>query len=263
VTALRPDHATVAYEALAPGYDVLTREHDHGHWTALLEAKALEAGLRGQRLLDVGCGTGNTIVPMIDRGYEVTGVDVSSAMLAEASRKLGSGARLVIGDMRDLPVLGEFDLVWALGDALNYLQSEAELARAFFGFRQNLSADGVVVVDVNTLATFRTTYTSRVAVPAEDRVITLEGHGSRDVASGGTATAVIDRLERQPSGEWRRVRSEHHHRHHPEREMRRALADAGLECIQVYGTQPTGVIEAPMDELRHAKAVYIARASAH
>jgi SAM-dependent methyltransferase len=262
MTAPRPDHAALAYEALAPGYDLLTRDHHHAHWTGLLEAKAIEAGLTGRRLLDVACGTGNTIVPMLERGYTVTGVDVSVAMLDEARRKLGGEARLIVGDMRDLPALGVFDLVWSLGDALNYLHSEAELISALSGFRRSLAPGGVVVLDVNTLATFRVTYTSLLAVPDEDRIVTLEGRGSRDLASGGTATTVIDRLERQPSGWWTRIRSRHHHRHHPERDIRAALDRAGLECVGVYGTLPTGVIEAPLDELRHAKAVYIARASA-
>src|SRR4051812_26297018 len=151
---LREDHARRAYDALAPGYDDLTRGHDHVAWTGLLEAHAIAAGLAGKRLLDVACGTGNTIVPMVERGYDVTGVDISAAMLAEAEGKLAGSARLALADMRALPQLGEFDLVWCLGDSLNYLNSEAELAAAFAGMRRNLAADGVVVFDVNTLATF-------------------------------------------------------------------------------------------------------------
>ena len=39
--------------------------------------RASRPGLRGARLLDVACGTGNTMLPMLARGYEVTGVDIS------------------------------------------------------------------------------------------------------------------------------------------------------------------------------------------
>jgi SAM-dependent methyltransferase len=259
VRALRNDHARRAYDALAPGYDDLTRGHDHARWTALLEARARDAGLRGSRLLDVACGTGNTLLPMLDRGYEATGVDISEAMLVEARRKTAGRARLVPGDMRDLPAIGEFDLVWCLGDALNYLDTQDELAAALAGFRLNLAPGGVVVFDVNTLGTFRTLYSSLLAVPGADRIVLLEGHGSRSLDPGGSAEVWIDRLEPQDTGWWERTRSKHHHRHHSDRAIRAALARAGLECRGTFGTQVTGVIEAPLDELRHAKAVYIAR----
>jgi SAM-dependent methyltransferase len=255
---VRHDHARRAYDALAPGYDCLTAGHDHDGWTVILEERAAAAGLAGTRLLDVACGTGNTLLPMLERGYDATGVDISDAMLAEARRKTDGRARLVAADMRELPVLGEFDLVWCLGDAVNYLDTEAELVDAFSGFRRNLAAGGLVVFDVNTLGTFRELYSSLLAVPAPDRVVLLEGRGSRSVASGGASTAWIDRLERQETGWWRRIRSEHHHRHHPEPVIRAALDRAGLRCSAVYGTQVTGIVETPLDELRHSKALYIA-----
>jgi SAM-dependent methyltransferase len=257
--ALREDHAKLAYDALAPGYDDLTRGHDHAGWTRLLESHARDAGLRGMRLLDVACGTGNTMLPMLGRGYEVTGIDVSEQMLAEAERKTAGRARLVAGDMRSLPVLGEFDLIWCLGDALNYLDTQHELVAALSGLRRNLAGDGVVVFDVNTLATFRELYSSLLAVPAPDRVVLLEGRGSRELEAGGAAETWIDRIELAQSGWWTRTRSTHHHRHHGEAAIRAALGAAHLACHASHGSYTTGVIEAPLDELRHAKAVYIAR----
>ena len=40
----------------------------------------------GARILDVGCGTGRHAIPLAQRGYAVTGLDLSSEMLARASR---------------------------------------------------------------------------------------------------------------------------------------------------------------------------------
>jgi len=257
--ALPDDHAQLAYDALAPGYDDLTRGHNHEGWTALLEQLARDAGLCGTRLLDVACGTGNTMLPMVERGYEVTGVDISDAMLTEARAKTDGRARLIRADMRELPALGEFDLVWCLGDALNYLDTPDELSATLAGLRRNLAQHGVVVFDVNTLGTFRALYSSLFAVPSDDRVVLLEGRGSPQLESGGAAETWIDRLEPQASGFWARTRSTHHHRHHPDASMQAALARAGLACCAAYGTQTSGVIEAPLDELLHAKALYIAR----
>lgn len=40
----------------------------------------------GSRILDVGCGTGRHAISLAAHGYKVTGVDVSSGMLAEARK---------------------------------------------------------------------------------------------------------------------------------------------------------------------------------
>lgn len=90
----------------------------------------------------------------------------------------------------------------------------------------------------------------------------LEGRGRPDLEPGETAQTWIDRLESEASGWWTRTRSAHHHRHHPEAVVRSALARAQLTLCAVYGTHTTGVIETPLDELVHAKAVYVARREA-
>ena len=66
----------------------------------------------GWRVLDVGCGTGTGLVPYLDAGCHVSGVDVSQAMLARAADLLGEGADLQLTDGNSLPFEdGSFDLV--------------------------------------------------------------------------------------------------------------------------------------------------------
>jgi SAM-dependent methyltransferase len=263
VTAPRPDHARAAYDALAPVYDRFTAGHDHVAWTGGILELAERAGLAGRRLLDVGCGTGSAIPPMLARGFDVRGVDISPAMVERAREKLGPDAELSVGDMRELPELGSFDLVWSLCDAVNYLRDEDELVAAFRGFRRNLAPGGIVAFDVDSLATLRALYSSLLVVPGADGVLVFEGRSAPDLPSGGAAEAWLDRLAPVEAPWWARVRGVHHQRHHPEPAIRRALGAAGLDCVGVWGTAPrTGARERPFDDLHHNKAVYIARASA-
>jgi SAM-dependent methyltransferase len=256
------DDARAAYDGLAPAYDLFTGGHDHAAWAGLLERLALQHRPAGRRLLDVGCGTGSALVPMLERGYDAVGVDVSPRMLDIARDKVGESVRLIAADMRALPDVGEFDLVWSVADAVNYLLSEADLIAAFDGFRRNLAPAGVVVFDVDTLCTFRALYTSLMVVPEGDRAVVFEGRGSAPIGEGALGEAWIDRLERAEPPWWNRVRTIHRQRHHPRAVLERALAAAGLECVAVWGTDGAGGADQPLDELEHSKAVYIAQHAA-
>ncbi len=99
--------AAAAYDALAPAYDELTSHHRYDEWTSDLERLALAHGLRGTRLLDVGCGTGKSFIPFLARGYAVTACDSSPEMLARArSKPAAAGARLLLADMRRMGLFG-------------------------------------------------------------------------------------------------------------------------------------------------------------
>jgi ubiquinone/menaquinone biosynthesis C-methylase UbiE len=96
--------ATRAYAVLAPAYDLLTAEYAYGPWLTAIERVAREHGLRGHRLLDVGCGTGKSFLPLLERGFEVTACDISPEMVEMDRQKGGGRARVHVADMRDLPV---------------------------------------------------------------------------------------------------------------------------------------------------------------
>jgi len=59
--------------------------------------------LRGQSVLDIGCGTGTGLLTFLDRGLKVTGIDPSPYMLDIASKNLGNRADLHRGFAEDLP----------------------------------------------------------------------------------------------------------------------------------------------------------------
>lgn len=70
---------------------------------------AVETGLCekfavGPEVLDVGIGTGRASLPLLDKGWRLTGVDSSQAMLDECARHAkGKPIRLQVGDVRALP----------------------------------------------------------------------------------------------------------------------------------------------------------------
>lgn len=80
---------------------------------------------RGQSLLEVGCGTGHNLKFFRELELDATGVDSSEPMLQMATRRLGSGARLFLGQANRLGFAdNSFDIV-ALITILEFLSDPA------------------------------------------------------------------------------------------------------------------------------------------
>ena len=253
--------AEIAYQAIAPVYDDFTAHHDYELWLGNLLPELERLGLKGNRLLDVACGTGKSFLPMLNRGWEVTASDISAAMVELARGKVGDAVDLSVADMRDLPDFGRFDLVWCLDDAVNYLLSGAELEQALRGMRRNLGPAGLLMFDVNALKAYRTFFAEEVVVERDGRRLVWKGRSSAGFEPGAITEASFEVWPRQ-GGDGPLIAPEmHRQRHFPEAEVLAGLEAAGLECLEVFGHGEDAVLKQPFDDEAHHKAVYIARAS--
>jgi malonyl-CoA O-methyltransferase len=118
------------YRAWAPCYDQTANP------LLSLESRVLSqflAAFGGARILDVGCGTGRWMEPLVAGGACVFGVDLSDEMLAVAAAKPALTGRVVVADIEDLPIQTDsFELAlccFALSYARNLNRALAELAR--------------------------------------------------------------------------------------------------------------------------------------
>jgi SAM-dependent methyltransferase len=247
------------YDAFAPHYDEFTSGSDYERWTDHVLGHARTHGLAGRALLDLACGTGNSFLPFMNRGFEVVGVDASSAMLAEAACK-APHARLVLADLRELPLLGRFDLVTCFDDSLNYLPAEPDLRAAFGSIGANLAPGGLALFDLNTLNAYRTTFARDSVRDCEDgRLFAWRGESSEDAQPGCATSAWIDVFVPAAGGSYQRVRSHHAQRHFPRERVTALLLEAGLEPVAVSGVLDDGALVADADELHQLKVLYTAR----
>lgn len=90
----------------------------------------------GERVVDVGCGTGNAALLAAARGARVTGVDPAARLLAVARQRAaaqGLDVRFAAGDAAAIPIGdGDADLVLSVFGVIfapDAIQAAAELAR--------------------------------------------------------------------------------------------------------------------------------------
>lgn len=250
------DPALTAYEAFASIYNDFNASNDYEMWLgrALLPALG-EHGLReGGRALDVGCGTGRAFGPLLRRGWRITGCDLSPAMLKVAAEAGGAEVDLRVADMRELPRLGDFDLVLSLNDSVNYLLGEEDLVLALAGMRANLAEDGLLVFDVNS----RSTYAGGASEVRE-----VEHGGSRWVwrGCGEIAPSVY---EAEIAGDRLGEPIRHLERFRSQTEVTAAMGAAGLRPVAALGMSEVDgevVLTTPLDEDRDYKLVFIGATS--
>lgn len=260
MTPLDSAAAMAGYRSLAPFYDAYTEHPAYAEWIRGLDDLARSHTPARDYVLDVACGTGKSLEPIVARGARGVGVDVVPEMLSIAGRRLaGRPVRLVEGEMTALPQLGAFDVVFCVNDALNCLPTSEAVERALRAMARNLRPGGVLVFDTSTTAAYRTVFAEEHARGAGDLTFRWRGTASQSFAPGDRAVAYLDVL--RDGDEEPVARSVHVQRHHPREVVEAALRAAGLEVLGRYGQHNDGRRDDEATEDDHFKAVWVAARS--
>jgi len=102
----------------------------------------------GGNILDLCCGTGQLIQPLIEAGYQVTGLDGSEDMLHYA-RKNAPQATYCLEDARTFDLGKRFDGVFSTSASLNHLMTLEDLTQVFHRVYASLQDNGIFVFDLN------------------------------------------------------------------------------------------------------------------
>lgn len=158
------------YTESAAIYDDMMREVDYNSWAQyiikLLKVAGVEtrrSRIKGQRLCELGCGTGNLSFIMWKLGYDVTGVDISEKMITQAQSKMGrrtrtrssasslyrNRANFVNHDMTTYSSTKQFDVMVCVYDSINYLSDKESVAKFLGNVSSNLKPGGVFIFDAS------------------------------------------------------------------------------------------------------------------
>jgi SAM-dependent methyltransferase len=125
------------------------RRRDDVRWYQALAKKELR---RGSDILELGCGSGRTLLPLARDGWRVTGVDNSATMLdrcrARLKRVRDARVELVRADFRALALGRRFPLVICPFNAFMHLYAREDVERFLAVVRAHLAPGGLFAFDV-------------------------------------------------------------------------------------------------------------------
>lgn len=115
---------------------------------SLLEKLLLPHLPKGAQILDLCCGTGQLVQQLLNKGYQVSGLDGSEAMLQYA-RQNAPGGKFILGDARFFELPFTFDAVFSTSASLNHVMSLEELKSVFRNVYAALRENGMFLFDLN------------------------------------------------------------------------------------------------------------------
>ncbi|WP_058301972.1 class I SAM-dependent DNA methyltransferase [Gorillibacterium timonense] len=227
----------MAYGHFASVYDRLMEDMPYSDWLAFVEECWRLYGIQPSQVVDLGCGTGTLSLPLAERGYPVTGIDLSADMLAMARRKAESkglaGITWLEQDMREWELPGKVDAVLSLCDCLNYLTEEDGIAAAFRATWEGLAPGGLFIFDVNTEHRYRIYAEEQPFLLNEEDVAYLWYCDLEEETMTITHDLTIFAQE-EKSDRFIRIEETHEQRAYPLDWLRLELLKAGFSRVDLY-----------------------------
>jgi SAM-dependent methyltransferase len=109
---------------------------------------------KGSKVLDLACGNGRHSVLFAQKGFDVTGLDLSPLLINQAKSKLNTDykkykkhMRFVMGDMRNIPYNHEFDLIVNLFSSFGYFDKDSDNIKVIKSISAALKKGGYFFFD--------------------------------------------------------------------------------------------------------------------
>jgi SAM-dependent methyltransferase len=99
-------------------------------------------------VLELAIGTGRVAVPLVERGLEVSGIELSQPMVDQLRRKRDD-VPVVVGDMATSTVPGQFSLVYVVWNSIGNLRTQAEQVACFRNAARHLAPGGRFVIELS------------------------------------------------------------------------------------------------------------------
>lgn len=191
----------------------------------------------GARILDVCCGTGYLAGLLAERGYCVTGFDLSPQMVEFARRNVPQ-AEFHVADAARFELSETFDAAVSTFDSLNHILDRDDLEAAFRHTAAGLHRGAPFAFDMLLEGAYQTHFGEAFALVRDDHVLTITGSGYDFRTRRAGCTITMFRLM---EGAWRRSDVAIVERCYTTAEIGDALEQAGFEEVCAYDARDLGM----------------------
>jgi len=143
-----------SFDLYSAYYDLLYRDKPYAREAEFIAGLLGEFGGGGERILELGCGTGIHATHLAERGFSVHGIDQSAEMLrlAEVRRAAQPPATAAVlsfspGDLRSFAAGTGYDHALSLFDVFSYLPDNAAFGETVARVRTALRPGGLLIFD--------------------------------------------------------------------------------------------------------------------
>ena len=189
-------------------------------------------------VLDVCCGCGHVTAELVRRGYNITGVDNSKALIEIARRELPQ-VEFHLQDVRHLKLEGPFDAALSTFDSLNHILTLEDLHAVFSGVHAALRNGGLFVFDMNLEEAYELDLRQWTVNVRHDAV--GMSRGMYDSITHTAHTELIWFTQKGSKDCWQRSQSIVEERCYPKQDIVRALEFAGFRNIETYAAADLAV----------------------
>jgi len=225
------------YDDFAWFYERYWSEEFHSAAFPILERIWLDRLPAGARVLDVCCGTGYLAARLTARGFRVTGVDISPAML-DYARAHAPGAEFLLADAASFHAADACDAAVSTFDSLNHLLQPGALEAAFRNIGAALRPGGLLAFDMLLEAGYETRWGESFALVRDDHLLTITGAAFDSRTRIARLTVTMFRLL---AGVWRRSDVTIEERCYSPEEISRALHAGGFGELLCYDAGDLGM----------------------
>lgn len=226
------------YTSISSVYDRLNADFEYEAYADYI-AKQIRTHEKApsELVLDLACGTGKMTFLLRDRGYDMTGVDISEDMLSIARDicydKEIDNILWLCQPMQDFELYGTVDACACTLDSLNYLTKYDELKKCFSLVHNYLIPDGVFVFDINTPYRFKNIYGENdYVLECDGALVAWQNHYNE---KSKICKFFLSVFEENEDGTYSRSDEVQSERAYSKKQIISALENAGFELISIYG----------------------------
>ena len=221
-----------AYDFLADWFEFLNDDCDYAAWSQYF-IDGLKCRAVGRNGLELGCGSGYFCRALARAGYQMTGADISDAMLskaAELAANEGAYVKFLHADAAKLRVPSRFDFILAPNDCYNYIPQSA-LSTAFKRAAESLKKGGLFWFDLSSAYKLREKIANNIFADDRDEVTYLSFNSLKEDRVEMDVTLFV----READGRFSRLDEKHVQYIHEEDAVLAALQAAGFDVERVEG----------------------------